>query len=144
MGLRFIFNWLMYCGREKLCISEGPVITVDAVITAVARNVTTVHTQSPTLSDTLQSERTRRAHCAVLDTLSRYVKRRLVCFTRVCLVNELSCYLGIAMTLHLLLSDAQPTSHKYQPPMFHCKYCSLLLNETSGLGWLVGKERTWL
>ena len=139
----------MYCGRQKLCIVDGPVITRDAVITEVARNVTTVHalegpTQSPTLSDTLQSERTCRAHCAVLDTLSRYVLRRLVCFTRVCLVNELSCYLRIAMTLHLLLSNAQTTSHKYQPPMFHCKYCSLLLNETSGLGWLVGKERTRL
>ena len=80
----------------------------------------------------------------VLDTLSRFVWRRLVCLTRSCLVNELLCYLGVGMTLHPLLSHAQTTLHKFQPAMSHSKYCSLLLNEASGLGRRVGKERTWL
>jgi hypothetical protein len=83
-------------------------------------------------------------HCGLLDTLSRFVLRRLVCLTRSCLVNELLCYLDVGMTLHPLLSHAQTTFHKFQPPAFHSKYCSLLVNEASGLGRLVGNERAWL
>ena len=73
-------------------------------------------------------------HSGVLDTLSRFVLRRLVCLTRSCHVNELLCYLGVGMTLHPLPSHAQTPFHKLQPPMFHRKYCSLFSNEASGLG----------
>ena len=111
------------------------------------------HPETPVLCSTAQNQRcgcvvsqTPRSllerPCSVLDTLSRFVLRRLVCFTRSCLVNELLCYLGVGMTLHPLLSHAQTTFHKSQPPMSHSEYCSLLLNEASGLGRLVGKERT--